>query len=727
MDLLRGEAPQPAEQDSKTRLSRIALEKSGAAGKPQSFLDRLLLPAAIGLSAVIVVLLIYQWLLTQPQIKVRSVADSELSSIRNNLESEMASRISILQHLAQFWHGKKETDATEWESNASLVLSSSPGLNAIVCLDRGLNTVGAVRRHPTDAPPTFDFPSDARSETLLQATAHEPATLVSHSVQLNNGKKGFLVIVPIVSKGIFQGALIGIYNYEELLGPIVSGVTRDDLVSIDDGQHTIFTTAEVSNTVSGTAPLAEDASVGQLSWKVHVAPKPETLARAQSILPELILVAGLQMAALLAFTTYSVETARVRARQLSLAHEQLKKEIAEREKVQEDLRHAHKMEAVGQLAGGVAHSFNNLLLVIRGHAELLLNLVAFSETLEGYPKEILKATESASTLTRQLLAFSRKQILQPKMMDLNTLISQTAVLLPPLLGPDIKLMLSLAPDLGKVKADPGQMEQVIMNLVVNARDAMPYGGVLKIETANEWSDKTNQKLSSKRVLLTVKDNGCGMDEKTRSRIFEPFFSTKETGKGTGLGMSMVYGTVEQSGGSIKVNSEPGRGTSVAISLPLVEELTPVSTGDVAGKIPAANFSCAETVLVVDDEDAVRRITREFLKIKGYSVLEARAAKEAISIAEHHSGPIHIVLTDVVMPGVKGAELAEQIIALRPDVKVLFMSAYTEDAVLNLGILAPGTNFIEKPFGPDELAYKVQTILHGRQPKGASAMGTRAGN
>ena len=697
------------------------------AGKPQSFQDRLLLPAAIGLSAVIVVLLIYQWLLTQPQIKVRSVADSELSSIRNNLESEMASRISILQHLAQFWRGKKETVPTEWESNTSLVLSSSPGLNAIVCLDRGLNTVEVVSRHPTDAQPTFDFPSDARSETLLQATAHEPATLVSHSIQLNNGKKGFLVIVPIVSKGIFQGALIAIYNYEEVLGPIVRGVTRDDLVAIDDGQHAIFTTVEGSNAVPGNAPLAVDASVGQLIWKVQVAPKPETLARAQSILPELILVAGLQMAALLAFTTYSVETARFRARQLSLAHEQLKKEIAEREKVQEDLRHAHKMEAVGQLAGGVAHSFNNLLLVIRGHAELLLNLVGFSETLEGYPKEILKATASASTLTRQLLAFSRKQMLQPKMMDLNSLISQTAVLLPPLLGPDIKLILSLAPDLGKVKADPGQMEQVIMNLVVNARDAMPYGGVLKIETTNEWGDKTNQKLSSKRVLLTVKDNGCGMDEKTRSRIFEPFFSTKETGKGTGLGMSMVYGTVEQSGGSIQVNSELGRGTSVAISLPLVEEPTPVSTGDVPGKIPAASFSCAETVLVVDDEDAVRHITREFLKIKGYSVLEARAAKEAISIVEHHSGPIHIVLTDVVMPGVKGAELAEQITALRPDVKVLFMSAYTEDAVLNLGILAPGTNFIEKPFSPDELAHKVQTILHGRQPKGASTMGTRAGN
>ena len=213
-------------------------------------------------------------------------------------------------------------------------------------------------------------------------------------------------------------------------------------------------------------------------------PKPETLARAQSILPELILVAGLQMAALLTFTVYSVETARSRTRELAAAHEQLKAEIAEREKVEGDLRHAHKMEAVGQLAGGVAHSFNNLLLVIRGHAELLLNCGNLGQALRRYPREILKAAERASTLTRQLLAFSRKQILQLQVLDLNTLISQTAVLLPPLLGPDIKLRLSLDPDLALVKADPGQIEQVIMNLVVNARDAMPAGGELKIETAN---------------------------------------------------------------------------------------------------------------------------------------------------------------------------------------------------------------------------------------------------
>ena len=377
----------------------------------------------------------------------------------------------------------------------------------------------------------------------------------------------------------------------------------------------------------------------------------------------------------------------------------------------------------GQFAGGVAHSFNNLLLVIRGHAELLLNRVGLGESVQRYPIEILNATDRASTLTRQLLAFSRKQILQPRVLDLNGLISQTAILLPPLLGPDIKLMLSLEPDLGQVKADPGQIEQVIINLVVNARDAMPYGGDLKIETANaEWNETVDPKRGSlaKGVVLSVKDNGCGMDEKTRSRIFEPFFTTKETGKGTGLGLSMVYGTVQQSGGSITAISEPGRGTTIRIWFPRVEEQESAAIRQPVQVSEAHASGAAETVLVVDDEDGVRRVAREFLKIKGFSVLEAREAREAIHVASQHAGPIHVLLTDVVMPGMKGEELVEQISALRPDVKVLYMSAYTEDAVLNLGILAPGTNFIEKPFGPDDLARKVREVLHGRKAKAQSS-------
>ena len=711
------------ERSTSEHLDRTELDLTGR--KPQGFVDRLLLPLAIGLGAVVVVLGIYQWLLGQQQTKVQSVANSELLFIKNKTESELRSRISILEYLAKVLNAKRPPDLEEWESNTALVMSASPGLNATVWIDGDFRVLRVAHKRPSDAQLIFDFRSDERSRTVLESAARQQVTLVSHSIRLNNGESGFLVCVPMVTDGSFQGALVAIFSYEELLGPILNDVARDDFVSAYEDRERIYSRMDDSQPVSDITPLVANASIDQLTWQVQVSPKPETLARAQSILPALILVAGLQMAALLAFTTYSVERARYRARELAAAHEQLKDQIAEREKVEEQLRHAHKMEAVGQLAGGVAHSFNNLLLVIRGHAELLLDSVNFGESLKRYPREILKAADNASTLTRQLLAFSRKQILQSKAVDLNTLISQTAVLLPPLLGPDIHLSLSLDPDLWQVKADPGQMEQVVMNLVVNARDAMPLGGDLEIATANVECDAVEQPgRPVKGVILSVKDNGCGMDERTRSRIFEPFFSTKEKGKGTGLGLSMVYGTVQQSGGSIKVLTEPGRGTTIRICLPRDEEEKPAAVCQPVQRSEAAASASVETVLLVDDEDGVRHIAREFLKIKGYSVLEAGEAREAMRIAAQHTGPIHVMLTDIVMPGVKGEELAEQIRAVRPDLKVLYMSAYTEDAVLNLGILAPGTNFIEKPFGIDDLARKVREVLHGRKAKGSEP---RTGN
>ena len=285
------------------------------------------------------------------------------------------------------------------------------------------------------------------------------------------------------------------------------------------------------------------------------------------------------------------------------------------------------MEAVGRLAGGVAHSFNNLLLVIQGHTHILLSSLSLSGGLQRNAKEILTATENAASLTRQLLAFSRKQILQPKVLDLNALISQTAELLPSLLGPDVELDLCLDPALGRVRADPGQVEQVIMNLVVNARDAMPEGGKLKIETTNarsDWQSSVHPERGGQEgIILAISDNGCGMDEDTRSRIFEPFFSTKEKGKGTGLGLSMVYGTVEQSGGLIKVTSAPGEGTTIQIWLPRVEEdeeaaVLPEPKEPLEVKSPLGT----ETVLLAEDDQGVRRIAREFLKMKGYQVLEA---------------------------------------------------------------------------------------------------------
>lgn len=379
---------------------------------------------------------------------------------------------------------------------------------------------------------------------------------------------------------------------------------------------------------------------------------------------------------------------------------------------EEYLRQSQKMEAVGKLAGGVAHDFNNLVTVINGHADLALRRVSPGEPLYCKLEAIKGAGERAAALTRQLLAFSRKQILQPKVLDLNHVIFETNKMLQRLIGEDIDLLIGLTPDLGKIKADPGQIEQVLMNVSVNARDAMPKGGKLTIETANIYIDEEYARRHvsvppGRYVMLAVSDTGCGMDAQTRGHIFEPFFTTKEVGKGTGLGLSTVYGIVKQSGGNVWVYSEVGRGTTFKIYLPCVDSPTEefkVSTNDAQAQVGT------ETVLLVEDEEMVRDMTREILQESGYQVLEARHGQEALLVAEQYQGAIHLMLSDVVMPGISGRELAELLMPLRREMKVLYMSGYTDDAIVHHGVLDEGTAFIEKPFTPNALSQKIREVL-----------------
>jgi PAS domain S-box-containing protein len=387
-------------------------------------------------------------------------------------------------------------------------------------------------------------------------------------------------------------------------------------------------------------------------------------------------------------------------------------DVTQRKQLEDELRQAQKMEAVGRLAGGVAHDFNNLLTVITGRSAILLGRLKPDDPLRRSVEQIQKTADRAAGLTRQLLAFSRKQVLQRKVLDLNTTVEEISGMLHRLIGEDVELLLALGPRAGHVNADPGQLEQVLMNLAVNARDAMPRGGTLGIETDRVElvaapPDRPDALPAGPYAVLRVMDTGVGMDAATLGRIFEPFFTTKEPGKGTGLGLSMVHGVVRQHGGAIQVRSVLGGGTTFEIYLPQVEAAGGTSRVDEpTGRETAGR----ETILLVEDEDDVRALAREVLERQGYSVLEASDGPRALRQFETGSDRIDLVLTDVVMPRMSGRELVDRVRALRPQTRVLYMSGYTEDAIVRHGVRDASTVLLGKPFAPGDLLAKVREVL-----------------
>ena len=388
------------------------------------------------------------------------------------------------------------------------------------------------------------------------------------------------------------------------------------------------------------------------------------------------------------------------------------RDVTERLGLEQQLRQAQKMEAVGRLAGGIAHDFNNILTAITGHADLLLEDLGHHDPRRADVDEIRRSAERAAGLTRQLLAFSRQQVLQPKVVDLNALVLDMDKLLRRLIGEDVELATVLDPTLGRVTADPGQLEQVIVNLAVNARDAMPQGGKLTLETRNIDLDSSYTLEHSlvkpgPYVQLTVSDSGIGMDEETQAHAFEPFFTTKPRGQGTGLGLAMVYGTVKQSGGFIWVYSEPGRGATFKIYLPRVD--APVESAAPPAPVERPPRG-SETVLLAEDEPAVRAIARQALERQGYTVLAAPSGADALALAAQHGATIHLLLTDVVMPGMSGRDLADRLTAQRPGIRVLYISGYTDNAIVRHGMLEPGLAYLQKPFRPDALVRKVREVL-----------------
>jgi hypothetical protein len=387
-------------------------------------------------------------------------------------------------------------------------------------------------------------------------------------------------------------------------------------------------------------------------------------------------------------------------------------DISHRKLLEEQLLQAQKMEAVGRLAGGVAHDFNNMLTVIQGYNRMILDELSAIDPLRDYAEEISRASERAGALTNQLLAFSRRQIIQPRVINVNAVLENTEKMLRRLIGEDIDLLLNLNPEIGNIRADPSHIEQAIVNLVVNARDAMPQGGRVTLETVNVTLD---EHYSSSHmgvqpgpfVMIAVSDTGQGMDADTKRRMFEPFFTTKTHGKGTGLGLATVYGTVKQMGGDIWVYSELGQGTTLKMYFPRVMD-SPRAGGEEELAPPRAE--AGETILVVEDEKAVRELTVRMLSKLGYRVLVAEGGEEAIAIAQSYAGEISLLLTDVVMPNMSGRQVADQLLGVRPRLKILYLSGYTDTTIVHHGVLESGVDFLPKPFSREVLARKIREVL-----------------
>jgi two-component system cell cycle sensor histidine kinase/response regulator CckA len=393
------------------------------------------------------------------------------------------------------------------------------------------------------------------------------------------------------------------------------------------------------------------------------------------------------------------------------------RDITHQREIEMQLQHTQKMEAVGTLAGGMAHEFNNLMTAVLSYSSFLLEDLGEDDPMRKDVEEIKSAGKRASSLVKQLLAFSRKQVLKPVMLDLNGMLTDKEEMLRQLIGENVELKMVLEQGLDKVKADPNQMEQVILNLAVNAKDAMPEGGKLTIETANMGIDEFyvsthgNELKPGPYVMLAMSDTGMGMDMETQTQIFEPFFTTKDTGEGTGLGLATVYGIIKQSGGDIRVYSEPEKGTMFKIYLPRMEEdMESAHEAD----LQMEQIGGSETVLLVEDNDLVRKVSRRVLEQYGYRVLEAEDARKALMVSGQHEGLIDLMVTDVVMPEMSGKELAECLQVLRPEMKVLYMSGYADNAVVRRGVVSPGVAFLEKPFTPDVLAGKVREVLDKKQ-------------
>ena len=569
----------------------------------------------------------------------------------------------------------------------------------------------AVRRDAMERARDTGLPSFTGKITLVYDVDSKQAGFI---IYVSRYRRGMPTETVGDRRAALEGFVYGAFRAGDLLQAIFAGEKRPgvryDVFAGPEPKPEALLHSEPNGPGAGTKSLTGRTSfeVAGSTWTLSMAAVPGFDAGSGPNRIALFLVTGLIVSGAL----FAVTRAEVKARAAAeRAAADLRRAATHQRRLEEQLVQSQKMEGIGRLAGGVAHDFNNLLTAILGYAELMEPQLE-DEGLRSELREIRLAGERAAALTRQLLAFSRRQVMQPRTLDLNTVVSDVEKMLARLIGEDVTLVTRLDPALGSVEADPGQLEQVLMNLSVNARDAMPEGGTLTFETANAVLDADfvavhPGALPGAYVVLTVTDSGTGMTDEVRGHAFEPFFTTKEKGKGTGLGLATAYGIVKQSGGYITVDSEAGRGTTFRIYLPRVEGTAAVTERTtISSLLPVGT----ETILLVEDEAGVRRLSLTVLETQGYVVLEAPSGDVALQVARSETGPIHLVVTDVVMPGMNGRELWDRLKVLRPDSRVLFMSGYTDDAIARHGVLEPGIAFLQKPFTPFSLAQKVREVL-----------------
>jgi signal transduction histidine kinase/CheY-like chemotaxis protein len=674
-------------------------------------------PALVFVGGIAATLLFWRAVVAERRGFVDRATRHEAGLLAARMSAEARAQAQGVYRMAQRWEIRKAMPREEWESDTRLYVAHHSGYQAVVWVDPTNVARWIVPLPGNESLLGSDLSLNSLYRETLDTARHNGDRMLSRPVRIVKGSMGFLACSPIYLPDAFGGWIVGLIRFDTLLTEIwYDELSQGYPVSLFYGGREVYRRHGRSLPSDDLARDAEVELAGEnlagVSLLLRVWPSPALLA-SRSSLPGWTLAVGLFVSALLSLSVGLAGTARRRAAEAELARRALEAEALERKRAEQELRQSQKMEAVGRLAGGVAHDFNNLLTAILGYGDLLHTQLEGNAALQEEADEIRKAANRAAALTRQLLAFSRKQLMVSEVINLNDLVAGMEKMIRRLIGEDIEVATALEPALGPVKGDPGQFEQVLLNLAVNARDAMPHGGKLTIETANVQVDESHSREHSRLirpgpyVLWSVSDTGTGMDEATRLQVFEPFFTTKEPGKGTGLGLSMVYGIVKQSGGFVWVYSEPGRGTTFKIYLPLSAERAEAQR---AASPPESVWRGRETILLAEDEDAVRTLTRRMLETAGYTVLEASHGAEALALADRHAGMIHLMLTDTVMPGMGGPELAARIGGTRPETRILYMSGYADDAVLRHGILEGGSAFLQKPFTAGVLTRRVRDVL-----------------